>query len=378
MPAGSITSLEKSDAISHWSLDLETMPHFDMAMKRIYAWYNGEIVDRVPVRFIAHNAAFDVESGHSGMNQEQLRAQWFDEEYQVETFVQSLEGSSFLGETFPVFSPNLGPNVYAAFYGVEMVYDEVTSWMEPAIQNWDDMENLHFSRQNPYFTKIEELTRCALEQCEGKFLVGYTDLHPGVDCAMAWRGSGELCMDMVLEPKLVKQLFQLAVDDFETIFDHFNDLLKAHNQLSVSWMGVPSFQKLHLPSGDFTALISPDYFDEYCLPILQREMAHVDHNVYHVDGPGVANHLDTITAQPEVNAIQWVQGVAEDRPIMQWVPLIRRVQAAGCSIIVDLLPHELDPFMDAVDPKGIYIWVDAQEPDEQMAVIRRLEKWSGN
>ena len=141
-------------------------------------------------------------------------------------------------------------------------------------------------------------------------------------------------------------------------------------------MGVPSFQKLHLPSGEFTALISPEYFDEFCLPILQREMAHVDHNVYHVDGPGVANHLDTIVAQPEVNAIQWVQGVAEDRPIMQWVPLIRRVLAAGCSIIVDLLPHELDPFMEAVDPKGIYIWVDAQEPDEQMAVIRRLEKWS--
>ena len=183
--------------------------------------------------------------------------------------------------------------------------------------------------QNPYFTKIEDLTRCALEQCHGKFMVGYTDLHPGVDCAMAWRGSGQLCLDMVLEPERVKQLFQLAVDDFETIFDHFDAMLKAENQLSVSWMGVPSFQKLHLPSGDFTALISPDYFNQFCLPILQREMAHVDHNVYHVDGPGVANHLDAIIAQPGVNAIQWVQGVAEDRPIMQWIPLIQRVQDCG-------------------------------------------------
>jgi hypothetical protein len=135
-------------------------------------------------------------------------------------------------------------------------------------------------------------------------------------------------------------------------------------------------QKLHLPSGDFTALISPDYFNEFCLPILQREMAHVDHNVYHVDGPGVANHLDTIIAQPEVTAIQWVQGVAEDRPIMQWVPLIKKVQNAGVSIIVDLQPHELEPFMDVVDPKGIYIWVAVDDEDEQLAVIKRLEKWT--
>ena len=54
------------------------------------------------------------------------------------------------------------------------------------------------------------------------------------------------------------------------------------------------------------------------------------------------------------------------------------MQAAGCSIIVDLLPHELEPFMDAVDPKGIYIWVDAQEPEEQLAVIKRLEADSGS
>lgn len=370
------SSAGKKPAPDRWSLDLEGMPDFDRSMERIYAWYDGEIIDRPPVRFVAHNAAFDVETGHSGMTQEQLRAQWFDEEYQVETYLKSIEGKRFHGETFPVFSPNLGPNVYAAFYGVEMLYDEVTSWMEPVIQTWDDMTKLQFSKENVYLRKIEDLTRCALEQCEGKFMVGYTDLHPGVDCALAWRGSGELCIDMVLEPNRVRELFQLAVNDFEVIFDHFDDMLKAAGQLSVSWMGVPSFKKLHLPSGDFTALISPAYFNEFCLPILQREMAHVDHNVYHVDGPGVANHLDTILAQPEVTAIQWVQGVAEDRPILQWVPLIKKVQDAGVSIIVDLQPHELAPFMDVVDPEGIYIWVSIDDEEGQLDVIKRLEKWT--
>ena len=32
------------------------MPDFEMAMKRVYAWYEKEIIDRAPVRFVAHNA----------------------------------------------------------------------------------------------------------------------------------------------------------------------------------------------------------------------------------------------------------------------------------------------------------------------------------
>ncbi len=65
---------------------------------------------------------------------------------------------------------------------------------------------------------------------------------------------------------------------------------------------------------------------------------------------GVARHLDVLLEQPEIHAIQWVQGMSMDQPIMQWVPLIERVQAAGKSIIVDLKLSELEAFMSAVRP----------------------------
>ena len=39
-----------------WDVDLETMPGFEKAMQRVYAWYEGAIVDRAPIRFMAHNA----------------------------------------------------------------------------------------------------------------------------------------------------------------------------------------------------------------------------------------------------------------------------------------------------------------------------------
>ncbi len=66
-------------------------------------------------------------------------------------------------------------------------------------------------------------------------------------------------------------------------------------------------------------------------------------------------HLDRILEIPEIQAIQWVHGVGEDAPIMQWLPVIRKIQAAGKGVIVDLQLHELEPFISAMKPDGLYI-----------------------
>jgi hypothetical protein len=50
------------------------------------------------------------------------------QEYHVDSFEASLEDWTFHGETFPVFWPNLAPNVYSAFYGGRLEFAEITSW----------------------------------------------------------------------------------------------------------------------------------------------------------------------------------------------------------------------------------------------------------
>ena len=193
------------DTIDWWTIELETKPDFDMAMKRIYAWHQQEVIDRVPVRFIAHNAAFNVASARK-KSPEEWKKIWFNVEARVEAFERSIEGRIFHGETFPLFDPNLGPDVYAAFYGTELTYGEVTSWSHPIVKDWDDMAKLKLDMNNETFKTVEALMVTALERCTGKFLVGYTDLHPGEDCAMAWRSSQQLCLDLYDSPAEAKQL----------------------------------------------------------------------------------------------------------------------------------------------------------------------------
>jgi len=354
-------------------MNLAGKPDFDAAMKRVEAWYNHEMIDRPPVRFGLHNAEFN--QGPAGAGRwKNLKERWFDAEYQVDSFMDSIRGRVFHAETFPVFSPNLGPNVYAAYHGAELDYGEVTSWVRHCVHDWSDLRQVKFSRDNAYFKKIDEMTRIALQKCPGEFMVGYTDLHGSLDCVADWRDPQTLCMDLVDCPEEVTKAVAVADEHFLPVFDDYDHLLKKNGQMSVTWMGIPSRGKMHIPSCDFTSMVSPDDFDRFYLPSMQKEIRHMTHNIFHLDGKGMLRHLDRILEQPEIHAIQWVQGVGDDLPIMQWLDVIRKIQAAGKGVVVDLMLEELESFMAVMKPQGLYLCLAAEESD-QPAILKRLEKW---
>ncbi|MBK8047215.1 MAG: hypothetical protein IPK16_08890 [Anaerolineales bacterium] len=356
-----------------WHLELESKPDFDEAMARIYAWFEQAIIDRPPVRFARHNALYEEADAAAQARYPTLKEWWFDEEYQIERFLQQIEGKRFLAETFPIFWPNLGPNVFAGCYGCLLEFGEVTSWAEPMLHDYTQPVALDWNSE--YIGKLDNLTQRALAICSGKFMVGYTDLHPGIDWLAALRGSEQLCLDLFDEPDGVRTVIQRNPQDFHAFFNRYDAMLKAKRQLSVSWMGIPSFATMHIPSCDFATMISPAQFREFVFPVLYAETVGITHNVFHVDGKGVARHLDAILELPNIQAIQWVQGVGADRPIMQWVPLIQRIQAAGKSVVVDLDRWELDAFMAAIAPEGIFLCLASDGEEDEHAVLRQVAAW---
>jgi len=361
--------------IKPWNVELENMPHFLKSMERIYAWLEGEVVDRAPIRFSQHNA--DYESKEYNKTWPAIKDRWFDTEFVVNDYVNRLGEKPLLAETFPVYFPNLGPNWYAGCYGARMEWGEVTSWAEPIIDNYDKaMPGLTFDKNGELYQKMVELTDYALSICKGKFIVGYTDLHPGMDCAVALRGTQNILMDFVDRPEQVGKLVAKCEEPFFEVYDYFDAKLKAHGLPSSTWMTVPSFGKLHIPSADFSAMISTDDFDRFIFPILEKECNYFTHNIFHIDGKYVKNHTGSILALPNIQAIQWVQGLGEDEPIMQWVPYLKRILQSGKSIIIDLKKTELESFIGAFDkPDGIMLCIASDKTEEQEAIIKRVEKW---
>ena len=358
------------------NMELLGMPGFQRAMQRVDAWFHGEVLDRPPVRFSKHNAQYESVHG-DGSRWPNLRDRWMDAEYQVESFLQEIEGRTFRAETFPVYWPNLGPEIYAAFFGCELEFGEITSWSHPIIADLDNVAHLNppeFDPCNPYLRKLREMTLLALERCDGRALVGITSWCPGIDCVAAWRGPEELCMDLLLQPEWVKSLLEASLPPFHPLLNEFHGMLRARGLPTVSWMGIPAYESSHIAQADFSNMISPAQFEEFCLPPLRKEIAGIDRVIFHVDGRGVANHLEHLLAESGITALQWVQGVGADEPILQWIPLIKRIQAAGKPVVVDIKPNELEPFMAQVAPNGIFLCISAEEGIQE-PILKKILKW---
>jgi hypothetical protein len=348
-------------------------PDFDDCIARIYAWYEQRMIDRVPVRFHHHNIEYERFRITEGP-WETAEARWLDVDFQVEAFLRSLEGNTFLGETFPVFWPNLSAIAYNLFLGQPGEFDDVTAWAHPWVENLGALPDLSVKRDGIYFKTIEALTERALSQAEGRFMVGYTDMYAGIDCTLGLRGAEQMCMDLFMDPEGLRSLIDTAWQEYPAVYEQFDKVLKAHDQLSVTWMNLPSFETFNVLACDFATNISPDHFDEFCMPIIRKEAERFTHNVFHMDGPGVGKNVDSILTLPNLAAIQWVQGYGDDQPIAQWIPMIQKIQEAGKSVIVDLQLDELDAFMAKVDPAGIMLWIPA-EPGDQQAVLEKVAGW---
>lgn len=361
---------------------LSFKPDLEECLDRVNKWLHGEKTDRPPVRFSRHNAEFE-QRDRGEFNWQSLKDRWFDTDYQIRKFEKTLPGKKFHAETFPVFWPNLGPNVFAACYGCRHEYGEVTAWAEPSlfdegppfegmvIENGLPMINW----QSDYIQKLDEMTKQAIERSDGRYMVGYTDLHPGLDFAAALRGTEQLLYDVYDQPDEIIRLTRHVHQDFLRIYERYDSMLKHAGHYSVSWLNVPASGRLHIPSCDFASMISQEQFIDLAMNDLAAETTSMDINIFHVDGPGVARHLDQILTLPKLNAIQWVQGVAEDAPIMQWVPMIKKVQTAGKGIMIDLSMEELNPFMKAVEPQGIFLCIATDTEQEELEILERLKTW---
>ena len=99
-------------------------------------------------------------------------------------------------------------------------FAEVTTWAMPILSDYDQTVALDW--QSEYLRKLESLTRAALDACRGQFLVGYTDLHPGLDWLAALRGTEPLLLDMVDRPDRLQPLLQTCTPDFLAVYDRFD------------------------------------------------------------------------------------------------------------------------------------------------------------
>lgn len=302
-----------------------------------------------------------------------IKERRWDEDYVIARARAGMASTYYAGESLPTLWPNLGPDIFSAYLGSEILYEESTSYAESFVENWKDVK-ITFSEDNVYWKKICAMTDRMLNDSKGDYIVGLTDLHEGMDALVSMRGPEKLCMDIYDEPDEVKRVLGEVQAAFKTVLEKSFALFEGRQKGTTCWMDIYHPGKWYVSSSDFIYLISPETFEEFSRESIRMEAEIIGNNIYHLDGIGSKRHLDRLLEMPEINGIQWVYGAGQPTAAY-WIDVLKKIQDAGKMIEISCVPGDMEAlFSSGLKPEGVRYSLWAESAEQADAIIKQAEE----
>jgi hypothetical protein len=114
----------------------EFKPDYSQTYERMQAFWRNDVLDRPLTMFTLYKPPHEqIDWPHRLHTNSADR--WLDTEFQADWALADLSNRLFLGDTLPIAYPNLGPEVFSAFYGCPIHFgDYGTSWTDPILEDW--------------------------------------------------------------------------------------------------------------------------------------------------------------------------------------------------------------------------------------------------
>ncbi|NLE76589.1 MAG: hypothetical protein GX605_07540 [Chloroflexi bacterium] len=366
---------------------------WSLAAQRLEAWWQREIIDRpclqivVPRDPTALGLAPDWPEALQRGSQAEQEAQstalkrWLhvgalnslDPQRAVDRQRRAFGLTHFVGESYPRMRVYLGPGVLSAVLGCPLKLEEFTSWQDPILTDWRQADQLQWDEQNRWWQLVLRLTETAVADSGGDYVVGITDLGGAGDLLANLRGTGPLLTDLYDHPEAVLALEGRICDWWLAAYERLYRLTAPLEVGSSSWLLAWHHGRTYPVQCDFSAMISPKMFERFFLPTVLRQAAALDRCIYHLDGPDAVRHLDLLLGCPEIQAIQWVPGAGAG-PMVQWVPLLRRIQAGKKALHITAGAWEVAELLENLRPEGLMIETVAADLGQANALLRLAEQ----
>lgn len=348
-------------------------PDWADARRRLEAWWKGELLDRCALMVTAPRKGATAREVPAPPD---MKRRWTDPDYVIDRCLAQCERTFFGGEATPMLFVNVGPTCIGQYLGCDLVYQEHTTWKRPFVDDWDrDCPTVRFDPENPNWRDTVRLTEEGVKAAPGRFMVGVTDLGGYSDALSAFRGPERLCMDLIDCPEKLVRLREPIIRVWKRMFDHLNGIISRRLEGCIGWMDIWAPGTTFHPQNDFSCMISTEMFERVFTPALLEQFRHIDHSIYHLDGPGAIRHLDTLLAADELPAVQWVPG-AGTGGANQWMPLLKRIQAAGKNIVMSVGIGEVEELMRELSSKGLMLVTEAETEDDARELLRKVETWT--
>lgn len=253
-------------------------------------------------------------------------------EYRVNISARACVNTYFLGEAVPAVAPDLGPGCLGLYLGCQGVETSGTVWFEPCMESPEDAR-FEFDPENFYWQFTLRLGRELLRIGEGKFLLKFPDLIEGLDTLAAMRGTEKLLIDLVERPDWVHDCLRQITDRYFHYYDILYDMFRDEVGGSYFWAWAPG--RASKFQCDFSAMISPEMFGEFMVPVLTEMCERISYSMYHWDGPGAIQHHEHLLSIARLPMLQWMPGSGQlPSWHKKWWPLYHKSFDAGKKVLI--------------------------------------------
>lgn len=309
-------------------------PDMDEVRKRLTTWWAGGDIGRP-----ALNIVFDGPVERENIPALSQPAGWTtdysvkDYNYRINIAARRNLKVIFMGEAVPHATAELGPSTLALFLGGKAIEGDGTVWFEPVIDD-PDKAKFEFDPENFYWKFVLKMSKDLLKMGKGKFLVAFPDLIEGLDILASLRGTEKLLFDLIERPEWVHECMEQITTRYFEYYDILYNMYKDETGGTNMWAWGPGrTAKLQC---DFSAMISPDMFAEFMVPVLKKMTEKLDTSIYHWDGPPALPHHDNLLSIPKLSMLQWTPGAGvEPGYHKRWWPIYHKTVDAGKKLMVN-------------------------------------------
>lgn len=343
---------------------------FDKITKRFDEYWNMANTDKPLISIVAPK---DNPAPYNIKTPDTIFDRWNDIEFVLKHTRHYIENNYYGGDAIPSMFPNLGPDILGACLGCDIDFGADTSW---AVHNMDSLENksVTFDPENKWYKKIVEMTKAFVDDSKGDYFVGITDLHPGMDALVSFRGSQNLCFDLYEYPDEIKKLNFEVLEAHKTIFNNLHAITSQNLPGYASWMNAWCREKWYITSCDFMCMISPDMFDEFVIPGLLAELDFYEKSIFHLDGPGALKHLDKLLEIDKIIGIQWVYG-HDKHAARYWIDLLQKIQNKNKTIQISTAPEDVPLLLETLKPEGLHMITYCKSEEEAKDIEKLVNEY---
>lgn len=345
---------------------------WDMAKKRLTAFWNRDILDRCCFSVKVFESGVDpLLRLVPGTDEERFRY-WTDPEAIIRRKRAMMEHTYYGGEAFPCIFLDLGAAGHAGFFKGEKHYFGDSVWFFPSLT---DVDTLEFDENSFLYRKTLELARAFAEDSGGDYMVSMPDSTGNADALSHLLGPEELLPAMLEDPEAVQRALSKIELAYERIMCEVYATVRGVNEggSCVDWLSTwaPGFHAQM--QCDMSVMISNPMFKEFIMPELTTQCRFLEYPLYHFDGVEQVRHLDDLLSIPELRAIQWTQ-VAGQPPCTDYLPELQKIQAAGKNLIIIVTPEQVRPLMENLSSRGLYLVTTVPTRDDADALLKEVSR----